>query len=182
MRGWLDRHPKREAACRLHSEENYITQAFARFHQVAILRQVEFSRLPFALQYLRVSLNSALLDALRASSRPLATLLPMRKPCNLVVSITKSKVWEMLEEMPLDNREQRLVYLLYHCGLGPKDIVYAFPEESYDVHEISLLRCTIMERLLDHVDQHVWPIKFQQDRKQYESESLTGECRAKRVT
>jgi hypothetical protein len=80
LRGWLDRHPKREAACRLDSEETYITQAFARFHQAAILQQVEFSRLPSALQYLRVSLNSTLLDALRASSRPLAPLLPRCHP------------------------------------------------------------------------------------------------------
>jgi hypothetical protein len=158
MRGWLDRHPKREAACRLHSEETYITQAFARFHQAAILHQVEFSRLPSALQYLRVSLNSTLLDALRASSRPLATLLPKRKPCNSVMSTTKSEVWEMFEKMPLDNREQRLAYLLFHCGLKPKDIVSAFPEESYDVHEISVLRCTIIEQLLDYVDTHTWPI------------------------
>jgi hypothetical protein len=182
VRGWLDRHPKREAACRLDSKETYITQAFVRFHQAAVLQQVEFSRLPSALQYLRVSLNSALLDALRASSRPLATRLQKRKPCNSIMSTTESEVWEMLAEMPLDNREQRLAYLLFNCGLRPKDIVHTFPEELYDVHEISLLRCTIIERLLDHVDQHMWPIKFQQERKQYESEGLTVECRAKRVT
>ncbi|HEX6109744.1 MAG TPA: hypothetical protein VFZ02_10075 [Ktedonobacteraceae bacterium] len=158
VRGWLDGHPKREEACRLDSEENYITQAFARFHQAAVLQQVEYSRLPSAFQYLRVSLNSALLDALRASSRPLATLLPKRKLCNSDMSTTGSEVWEMLEKMPLDNREQRLAFLLFNCGLRPKDIVHTFPEESYNVHEISLLRCTIIERLLDQVDQHNWPI------------------------
>ena len=158
MRGWLNRHPKREEACRLHSEETYITQAFARFHQAAILQQVEFNQLPSALQYLRVSLNSALLDALRASSRTLATLLPKRKPCKSVMSTTVSEFWEVLEKMPLDNREQRLAYLLFHCGLGPKDIISAFPEESYGMHEISVLRCTIIEQLLDDVDTHIWPI------------------------
>jgi hypothetical protein len=158
VRGWLDGHPKRKAACRLDSEETYITQAFTRFHQAAVLQQVEFSRLPSALQYLHVSLNSALLDALRASSRPLAILLPKRKPCNSVMSTKGSEVWEMLEKMPLDNREQRLAFLLFNCGLGPKDIVSAFPEESYEVHEISVLRCTIIERLLDDVDTHTWPI------------------------
>jgi hypothetical protein len=181
VRGWLDRHPKREAACRLDSEETYITQAFARFHLAAVQQQVEFSRLPSALQYLRVSLNGVLLDALRASSRPLATLLPKLEPCNSVKSTTECEVWKMLAEMPLDNREQRLAYLLFHCGLRPKDIVHTFPEKFYDVHEISLLRCTIIQRLLDPVDQHMWPIKFQRERMQYESEGLTGECRAKRV-
>jgi len=158
VRGWLDRHPKREAACRLDSEEKYIAQTFARFHQAAVLQQVEFSRLPSAIQYLRVSLNSALLDKLRASSGPLAILLPKLTPCNSVMSTTGSEVWEMLKKMPLDNREQRLAYLLFNCGLRPKDIVHTFPKEFYDVHEISLLRCTIIGRLLDLVDQHMRPI------------------------
>jgi hypothetical protein len=183
VRGWLNRHLKREEACRLDSEERYIVQAFARFHQAAVLQQVEFSRLSSALQYLRVSLNSVLLDRLRASSRPLATRLQKRKPYDSVLSTTGSEVWEILEKMPLDNREQRLAYLLFNCGLRPKDIVHTFPEEFNEAHEISLLRCTIIERLLDHVDQHTHVAdRYQQERKQYESEGLTGECRAKRVT
>jgi hypothetical protein len=56
--------------------------------------------------------------------------------------------------MTLSDREQRVAYLLFHCGLGPKDIVRIFPEEFNDVREISLLRCSIIERLLDDVDQH----------------------------
>jgi hypothetical protein len=160
VRGWLNRHPNREAACRLESEETLITQAFARFHQAAVLQQVAFDRLPSVLQYLRVYLNSTLLDALRTSSRSQVTLLPKRKPCNSMMSTTGSEVWEMLEKMLLDNRERRLAYLLFHCGLRPKDIVHSFQEELYDVHEISLLRCAIIERLLEHVDQHLWPIKF----------------------
>lgn len=153
VRGWLVHHPNREAACRLDSEENYITLAFARFHQAAIQQQVEL-RLPSALQYLRVSLNSALLDALRTSSMPKATLLPERKSSNPIMSTTRSEFWEMLEKMPLDYREQRLANLLFNCGLGPKDIVNTFPEEFNDVREISLLRCTIIKRLINDVDQH----------------------------
>ena len=64
------------------------------------------------------------------------------------------EVWEMLDKMRLSDREQRVAYLLFHCGLGPKDIVRIFPEEFHDVREISLLRCTIIGRLLDDVDQH----------------------------
>jgi hypothetical protein len=155
VRGWLNRHPKRVEACRLNSEEIYIAQAFVRFHQAAVLQQVEFCKLPSALQYLRVCLNSALLDALRASSRPLETLLSKRKPYYSVMPTRGSEVWQILEKMLLDNREQRLAYLLFHCGLRPKDIVQTFPEEFYDVHEISLLRRTIIERLLNHVDQRM---------------------------
>src|SRR5260370_24174094 len=31
VQGWVRRHPKRAAACRLESEENYVLQAFQRF-------------------------------------------------------------------------------------------------------------------------------------------------------
>src|SRR5438067_3681712 len=71
VRGWLRRHPKREVACRLESEENYIAQAFERFWQaIAYIQRVKFSTLAAALQYLRASLNGAILDMLRAYARP----------------------------------------------------------------------------------------------------------------
>lgn len=147
VRGWLVRHPKRVEACRLDSAENYIAKAFARFYQGAVLRKVELSQLHFAMLYLRMSLNSAILDMVRASSRP-------RKPCDFDTSTRAHEVWDMLDKMLLSDREQRVAYLLFHCGHGPKDIVRIFPEEFNDVREISLLRCSIIERLLDDVDQH----------------------------
>src|SRR5215471_17778259 len=45
VRGWLRRHPKREVACRLESEENYVAQAFERFWQATMKQRVQFSRL-----------------------------------------------------------------------------------------------------------------------------------------
>ena len=45
-RGWLDRHPKRDVAGRLESEENYVAQTFERFWQAtALTRHVEFTTL-----------------------------------------------------------------------------------------------------------------------------------------
>ena len=71
VRGWLRRHPKREVACRLESEEYYVVLTFERFWQAtAFNQQVEFSALAAALQYLRASLNGAILDMLRANARP----------------------------------------------------------------------------------------------------------------
>jgi hypothetical protein len=35
VRGWLRRHPSREAACRLENEENYVAQAFEHFRQAS---------------------------------------------------------------------------------------------------------------------------------------------------
>ena len=58
VREWLRRHPQREVACRLESEENYVAQEFERFWQATALNQwVEFSTLAAALQYLRASLH-----------------------------------------------------------------------------------------------------------------------------
>ena len=71
VRGWLRRHPQREVACRLESEQNYVAQTFERFWQATALNQrLEFSTLAAALQYLRASLNGIILDMLRAYARP----------------------------------------------------------------------------------------------------------------
>jgi hypothetical protein len=137
VKGWLDCHPRKVEACRLDSEEHYIAQAFACFYQAASQRQGALSQLSSAMLYLRMSLNSAILGMLRASARPL-------KLSELDSSTTAREAWEMLKKMSLNDREQRIAYLLFHCGLGPKEIAHAFPEEFHDVREIALLRRTII--------------------------------------
>ncbi len=151
VRGWLHCHPSREAMGRLNSEEHYVANAFERFWQVTIDQQVEFSMLATALPYLHVSLNGAILDTLRASSRPKEALLP--EPGSpeeqLMEDVTSSaEVWELLQSMLLNVREQRLAYLLFHCGLGPWEIVRCCSQEFSDVDEIYQLRRNIMARLL----------------------------------
>ena len=77
VRAWLRRHPQREMACRLESDENYVAQTFERFWQATTFnQQVKFSTLAAALQYLRASLNGVILDMLRVSARPREVLLP----------------------------------------------------------------------------------------------------------
>ena len=160
MRGWLRRHPSREAALRLESEEHYVAQAFERFWQATTLtQQVEFSRFSAALQYLRASLNGAILDTLRAYARPREV--PMPEPGAhgepLLEELTsRSGVWEILQTVLPNEREQRLAYLLYHCGLGPREIVRFCPQEWSDVQEVYRLRRTIMERLLRNADRPRW--------------------------
>src|SRR2546428_8409245 len=67
---WLRRHPIREEAYAFDSEENYVARAFERFWMVtAHNQQFEFSSLATVLQYLRASLNGAILDTLRTCSR-----------------------------------------------------------------------------------------------------------------
>ncbi|HEY6287260.1 MAG TPA: hypothetical protein VIX20_16460, partial [Ktedonobacteraceae bacterium] len=116
VRGWLRRHPQREVACRLESEENYVAQTFERFWQATAFNQrVEFSTLAAALQYLRASLNGAILDMLRACGRPGEVSLPEPGEAGEPLvedSTTNSEVWESLHKLLSNPREQRLAYLL----------------------------------------------------------------------
>ena len=162
IRGWLRQHPSREAVYRLDSEENYVAQAFERFWKATAQNQkLEFRTVAAALQYLRVSLNSAILDTLRVNARHREVALPESDfPGEPIVedSTDSSELWEMLKEMLHDGREQRLAYLLYHCGLKPREIVRYCPQEWRSVGEIYSLRRTIMERLLRNADHLRWQL------------------------
>ncbi len=152
VRGWLRRHPKREVACRLESDEYYVVLTFERFWQAtAFNQQVEFSALAAALQYLRASLNGTILDMLRANARPGEPGEPLVED-----STENDEVWESQQLLLANPREQRVAYFLFHCGLGPSEIMRFCPQEWSDVQEIYRLRRTIMERMLRNADHLRW--------------------------
>jgi len=149
VRDWLRGHPGRDTACRLESEEHYIAQAFERFWQAtASYQRVEFSRLSVALLYLRASLHGAILDRLRAYERPRGVSRPVPGEARVEDSTDNCETWNILKTILSNPREQRLAYLLFHCGLGPREIVHYCPQEWSSVQEIYRLRCNIVERLL----------------------------------
>jgi hypothetical protein len=155
--GWLRRHPQREVACRLESEEHYVAQTFERFWQAtAFNQQVEFSKLAAALQYLRESLNGAILDMLRAYARPGEVSLPGPGEPFVEDNTENSAVREILQMILSNPREQRVAYFLFHCGLKPREIIRFCPQEWSDVQEIYRLRRNIMERLLRNADHLRW--------------------------
>jgi hypothetical protein len=162
VRGWLRGHPNRESACRLASDETYVAQAFERFWQAtASNRRVAFSTLAAALQYLRASLNGVILDMLRASARPREVSWPEPgEPAEPPVQdgTDSSEGWHILKRMLSDPREQRVAYLLFHCGLSPREMVRYCPQEFSDIHEISRLRRKVMERLLQNTDRLRWQL------------------------
>lgn len=163
VRGWLHHHPSREAAYRLESEENYVAQAFERFWQATTLtHQVEFRTLAAALQYLRASLNGAILDTLRTYSRPREVSLPGPGEPEVEDETDGSEVWEILKTLLPNGREQRVAYLLFYCGLKPREIVRFCPQEFGDIREIYRLRRNIMERLLRQTDQLRWRFHLQE--------------------
>jgi hypothetical protein len=146
VRGWLYRHPQREMACRLECEEYFVAQAFECFWQATVLNQrVEFSTFDGALQYLRASLNGVILDRLRVSRRTGATSnsWPDGEECP-----ERSVIWARLQVELTNQRETRLAYLLYHCGLSPAEVVRASPQEWSGDHEVSRLRRSILVRLM----------------------------------
>jgi hypothetical protein len=157
VRNWLRHHPKREAACRLRSEETSVALAFERFWQVSTSNQrLAFNRLAAALQYLRASLHGVILETLRADARPREVALPKPGEPQGEESTEHSEAWEVLKTMLANPREQRLAYLLFHCGLRPREIIQLCPQEWSSVDEISGLRCIIVGRFLRHADHLRW--------------------------
>ena len=164
--GWLRRHPSRATACRLESEENYIALTFERFWQATALTQhVSFRTLAAALQYLRASLHGAILDTLRAYSRPKEVPLPEPGESGEPFAedqVASLEVWEALQSLLPNRREQRLAYLLYHCGLKPREIVRFCLQEWSDVQEIYRLRRNILERLMRNAGQFRWQLSHEE--------------------
>jgi hypothetical protein len=48
---------------------------------------------------------------------------------------SSSEVWEMLKAVLANPRERRLAFLLFHCGLSPREIVRGLPQEWSDVQQ-----------------------------------------------
>ena len=58
----------------------------------------------------------------------------------------RGQVWESLQRLLPSERERRLAYLLYHCGLRPREIMHFLPQEWSEIQEIYRLRGDILER------------------------------------
>lgn len=149
---WMRAHPLREATAYFDNEENGVTQTFERFWQAtAQTQKLEFSALTAILHYLWVILNGILLDRQRAYSlsQQVALKEPGRPGESHVDQSTDSvEAWQLLQRALPNVREQRLAYLLFHCGLGPREIALQCSQEFNDEHEIYQLRRNIMVRLM----------------------------------
>jgi len=162
MLGSFRRHPRSEAASRLDSPENYVAKAFARFWLAAVHnQQLQFTTLAAALRYLRVCLNSTILDTLRAYSR--AREIPLPEPDFPLEPVEEEhdngpELWEIICSLLPGERERRLAYLLYHCNLKPREILRVCPQEFSNVQEIYRLRRNIVERVQRGVDQIRWKL------------------------
>ena len=152
---WLHTHPGREAACRGRCEKDLVAQAFERFRQGAVQAQMEFETLAEVLVYLRANLQGAILERLRTLSQPkeVSRLVPgLAGEPRTEDQMDSNEIWKVLQTLLPSAREQRLVYLLYHCGLRLQEIVNCCPQEWSDLQEIYRLQRNIVGRLLHHAD------------------------------
>jgi hypothetical protein len=149
---WLHAHPGRESACRCQSEQHFVALAFERLRQAAIQGKVAYETLSEVFVYLRASLNGAILETLRISSCPEAVSVRLSGERYVEGHPKSREVWDWLQARLSSERERRLAYLLYHCGLGPGEIVRCYPQEWSDVHEIARLRRIILAELMNGFD------------------------------
>jgi hypothetical protein len=145
MRGWLHRHPLWETAYQYGSEDDYMGLAFERLQQSGYRQRMTFGTPSEALACLCVSLNGVILEALRSHKRPEAVSEPVK---GLLHTEIPQQFWQRLQRLLPDVRDQRLLYLLYHCGLQPAEIVRLYPQEWSDLQEVMRLRAIILRRLL----------------------------------
>ena len=152
VRSWLWSHPGHDVALRRDSEENYIAQTFSRFWYAVRDQRLEFTTLPAALRYLRATLNGLLMDSLRSHLRGRAREVSLPGPGWAEEPATENamdeqSIWDDIQDFLPDERERRVAYLLYHCGLKPRDIVARCPKEFKDVQEIYRLNHNLVMRL-----------------------------------
>ncbi len=148
IRTWIRSHPNGDLTLLHVSEENFIAQTFSRFWYAVHDQHVEFTTLSLALRYLRATLNGILIDTQRLQLRGVS----LPKPgCSGELAaeepIDAQNIWKIIESLLFDARERRIAYLLYFCGLKPREIVIRCPKEFDDVKEIYHLRHTIVEQL-----------------------------------
>jgi hypothetical protein len=157
---WVRCHPNREAAYRCDSENSYVDRAFRRlWMRTKRNAALEFNTLAGALRFLRMCLNSDIVDTLRSQLR--AEEMPWPEPGfpeEPAVEDTdeSNERWEAIKSCLPNEREQKLAYWLYYCNLKPRQIIQLRPDEFKDVYEIFRLTRNIVDRLKRNKDRLRW--------------------------
>jgi hypothetical protein len=157
IRGWVRSHSSYDVALLRDSEENYIAQTFSRFWYAVRDQHLEFTSLYTALSYLHATLNGLILDTLRGHLRLRSREVPFPEPDYAQEPAAEDymddqDIWNGIQVLLPDERERRLAYLLYYCGLKPREIVLRCSEEFGDVKDIYRLNHNIVERLRRNSD------------------------------
>ena len=92
------------------------------------------------------------MDTLRSHLRGRAREVPLPEPgCPeepaTADAIDGQSIWDEIQGFLPDECERRVAYLLYYCGLKPRDIIVRCSHEFKDVQEIYRLNHNVVERL-----------------------------------
>ena len=158
IRVWSRSHPSRDVALLRDSEENYIAQTFSRFWYAVRDQHLEFTTVFAALRYLHATLNGLMTDTLRSHLRSRTREVSLPEPGlsgepSVEELFESESLWENIQSLLCDERERRIFYLLYYCGLKPREVVMRCSQEFDEVKEIYRLNHNIIERLRRNRDQ-----------------------------
>ena len=126
VRCWIRSHSCGDVALLRDSEENYVAQTMARFWCAMHEQPIVFASLSAVQSYLHATLNGILIDTLRTYQRSRAIPLPESGfPGEPTVedACDGESIWQSIEFLLSDIRERRVAYLLYYCGLKPREII-----------------------------------------------------------
>jgi hypothetical protein len=158
---WIRSHSSRETVLRLDTEENYVAQTIARFWYAMRDQPVAFNSLAAVLSYLRATLNGILIDTVRTYHRSQVVALPESDyPGEPVIedALDDGDIWQSIQPLLPDARERRLAYLLYYCGLKPREIMIHCPGEYTSIKEIYRLNQNFLERLRRNRERLRWSL------------------------
>ena len=152
MRDNLRHHPWYGQIRQAGNEEQFIALAFERFWQSANVpvnglheQQEWFNDQSAIFRRLRAALNSVVLETLRANTR-------QREMRTRSTQLSDAhSLWGLIQRLVPDRREQRVAYLLYHCGLKPTEIVRSCSDEFTDTQEVKRLSYSVLEKISQYV-------------------------------
>lgn len=138
---YLHHHPFYQELGRIDSDESYVAQTFERFWLRVDQQKHWLNTRSQVLRYLQAALNGVILESLRPS-------VPQQEmPVPAQTSPHSPALWNIIQQVLPDERERRVAYLLYHCGLKPAEIVRTCPHEFNDVQEIHSVRYAVIEKM-----------------------------------
>lgn len=141
MLEYLRNHHFYRELWRIDSDKQYVTRTFGRFWQTVEQQKLCLSTRSQMVRYLRATLNGVILESLRSSTQQVEM--------SEYADTTRRghTLWSIIQNVLPDERERRVAYLLYHCGLKPEEIVRTCPQEFNDVQEIHRVRCVVIEKM-----------------------------------
>ncbi len=137
----LHNHPFYRELQHIGNEEQYVLLTFERFWQRVDEQKLWLHTRSQMMRYLQATLNGVILEVLRA------TIQQKETPAFSGTRQDGHTLWSIIQGVLPDERQRRVAYLLYLCGLKPVEIVRTYPQEFSDVQEIHHIRRVVIEKM-----------------------------------